>query len=212
MVTRRHVSIFTSIGLLSLLLTQFQNCGPAPVGPQGQSHSGEIRTIDDWNKAEIQFVSEDVQVHDEAAVTGVGGLCNRSHTGAKLRWAIWAGQQTSAPLLSGESPCKNGQFSVTLDELPNMVCGVKHLLVVEGDWGASTFTHVLRRCQPLVSEEIAAPQESPAGTVCSLEYQPAHIEGSDPCTQVCYRDDKVVLSQAVPNIQCSGIAAKLAGP
>jgi hypothetical protein len=211
MVSRRNVSILTSLAIAALLLTQFQNCAPAKAIDAGSIAGGEVRTIEDWNKAEIQFFSPEVQVHDEAEATGVGGLCNRSHTGAKLRWAIWAGQKTEAPLLAGLSECKGGSFNVDLAELPNMVCGVKHLLVVEGEWGASTFTHVLRRCQPLASEFVAAPNDAPVGTQCSLEYQPGNDDG-DPCSQVCYRDNKVVFSRAMPASQCSSIAAKLAGP
>lgn len=210
MVSRRNVSIFTSLAIATLLLTQFQNCAPAQIDGVQNVQSGEVRTIEDWNKAEIQFLSPEVQVHDEALTTGVGGLCNRSHSGAHLRWAIWAGQKTNTPLLAGDSECKGGSFSVNIDELPNLVCGVKHLLVVEGEWGASTFTHVLRRCQPLASELVAVPSEAPAGTQCSLEYQPGSEDG-DPCSQVCYRDNKVVMNLAVPSTRCSGIAAKLAG-
>ena len=212
MVSQRNVSIFTSVAIVTLLLTQFQNCAPATVSEGSNAQSGEVRVIEDWNKAEIQFYSNEVQVHDEAEATGVGGLCNRNHNGAQVRWAIWAGQKTNAPLLSGLSTCAGGSFNVGLDQLPNLVCGVKHLLVAEGDWGASTFTHVLRRCQPLAAEFVAAPSEAPTGTQCSLEYQLAASEEVDPCTQVCYRDNKVVLSRAVPAAQCSSIAAKLAGP
>lgn len=211
MVQRRHVFIFTSVAMTSLLLFQFQNCAPPSSAITEHSSGGDARLIEDFNKAEIQFVSDDVQVHDEAAVTGVDGMCNRSHNNARLRWAISMDQQKGQPLLAGESRCKAGQFSVQLSDLPNMVCGVKHLLVVEGEWGASTFTHVLRRCQPLAAETVDAPQDSPVGTLCSLEYQPASDSGSA-CTQVCYRDDKVVLSQPIGTEHCSGIAAKLAGP
>lgn len=211
MVSQRNVSILTSIAVVTLLLTQFQNCAPAEISVAQSAGSGEVRTIEDWNKTEIQFLSPEVQVHDEALNTGVGGLCNRSYSGARLRWAIWAGQKTSSPLLAGESECKGGSFNVDLEELPNLVCGVKHLLVVEGEWGASTFTHVLRRCQPLASELVSAPAEAPQGTLCSLEYQPGTDDGA-PCAQVCYRDNKVVFNRPLETTQCSGIAAKLAGP
>lgn len=194
------------------MLTQFQNCAPATNSQQASSSvGGEERIVDEWNKAEIQFVSPDVQVHDEAVAAGIDGLCNREHNGASLRWAIWAGDRSSAPVMAGASSCNMGQFQITVEQLPDMVCGVKHLLVVEGDWGGSTFTHVSRRCQPLAAESVAPPENSPMGTVCSLEYTPATEEAA-PCTQVCYREDKLVSSQPVEKAQCSGIAAKLAGP
>lgn len=172
---------------------------------------GDARVIEDFNKAEIQFISDDVQVHDEAAQTDVDGLCNRSRNNAGLKWAIYASDKDTKPLVIGESKCERGQFDVKLEGLPDMVCGVKHLLVVEGDWGASTFTHLSRRCQPLAAEIVAAPQDSPVGTTCSLEYQASTEDGSN-CSQVCYRGDKVVMNFPVPAQQCSGIMAKLAGP
>ncbi len=208
---KRYVLTITSLAMTSLLLFQFQNCAPAGsvTASTGVGSVGDARLIEDFNKAEIQFVSDEVQVHDEAAATGIDGLCNRSHNNAKLRWAIMGDEEGMKPLVTGQSKCERGQFNVELSDLPNIVCGVNHLLVVEGEWGASTFTHVMRRCQPLAAESVAAPQDSPAGTVCSIEYQAAT---RDSCTQVCYRDDKVVLTQPVGAEHCSGIAAKLAGP
>src|SRR5688572_24199330 len=140
---RRYVLSLTIVALTAALLFQFQNCAPAT--PASQAGDSDVRLIEDFSKSEIQFVSEDVQVHDEASTTGVGGLCNRSRNGARLRWAISVTEQAGRPLVAGEAECRSGQFSVRLEDLPNMVCGVKHLLVVEGEWGASTFTHILRR-------------------------------------------------------------------
>lgn len=211
MVRKRHVYILTSLAITSLILTQFQNCAPPSSSGTTAASGGEERIVDDWNKTEIQFASPEVQVHDEAVVAGIDGMCTRQHNGASLRWAVWTGDRSGAPIMGGASSCKSGRFEVKVEQLPDMVCGVKHLLVVEGDWGGSTFTHIVRRCQPLATESVAAPESSPAGTVCSLEYSPASEAGAN-CMQVCYRDDKMVLSQPVEKSQCSGIAAKLAGP
>lgn len=167
--------------------------------------------VDEWNKSEIQFISEDVQIHDQAAATAVGGLCNRSRSGSHLKWALLSGEQNSKPLAGGESDCHMGNFEVELANLDELDCGVPHLLAVEGEWGGSTYTHVIRRCQPLASEAVAAPSNSPMGTSCELEYSAASLE-QNPCTQVCYRDNKVVMIGAVAPEMCSSLAAKLAGP
>lgn len=212
MITQRHVLTITSVAITSLLLFNFQNCAPAgnSLGA-GTGATGDARIVDDFSKAEIQFVSEDVQVHDEAAQTEVDGLCNRSHNNARLKWAIYEGENQMKPVQAGESQCARGQFEVALSDLNGLECGRRHLLVVEGEWGASTFTHLSRRCQPLAAEEVEAPQDSPIGTTCSVEIQSNTINGSN-CTQVCYRGDKVVMSQPVENSMCSNIAAKVAGP
>jgi hypothetical protein len=209
---RRHLLTFTSIAITSLLLFNFQNCAPAGSSMGvGTGTTGDARIVDDFNKAEIQFVSDDVQVHDEAVKTDIDGLCNRSHNNAKLKWAIYDGENQLRPIAVGESQCGRGQFAVILTDLPDIECGIKHLLVVEGEWGASTFTHLSRRCQPQAMEEIEAPQDSPIGTTCAVEYQSTAISGSN-CTQVCYRGDKVVMTQKVDNSMCSNIAPKVAGP
>ena len=212
MANRRHVSIFACIAMTTLILTQFQNCGPANIAAAPATEpGGEMRTIDDWNKTEIQFVANEVQIHDEAIEAGVEGLCNRRHNGAQLRWAVYADKRSATPMLAGQASCASGQFNVQMAGLENLVCGVKHLLVVEGDWGGSTYTNLLHRCQPLASELLSGEAGLPGGTECSLEYQVASDEGSS-CNQVCYRANKVVMNRAMPAAQCAGIAAKLAGP
>ena len=164
-----------------------------------------VRLVDDFAKAEIQFVSTDVQIHDEALFTVVRGLCGRQHNGARLTWSV------SASELKGIATCQSGQFGVHLSQLDDMVCGVEHLLVVDADWGASTFTRVFRRCQPLATELIVAPEGSPGGTQCALEYNPDG-EAAATCAKSCYRDDKLVFAIPVELEQCSGLVTQLAGP
>lgn len=169
-----------------------------------------MRIVDDLNKAELQFVAPNIQVHDEASNASLSGLCSRTHNGATLHWSIRPSGSFSGPaLVSGTASCARGQFGVQVAGMDDMVCGVDHLLTVEGDWGGSTFTHVSKRCQPLASEASAAPEGSPFGTECEIEYQPA---GGEACTLVCYREQKVVLSKPIEVQSCSGLAARLAGP
>jgi hypothetical protein len=214
MMSRRNVFTALLVFWASLVLTQFQNCAPAGNSASASAGTsaggGNISIVDDLNKAELQFAQQSIQIHDEVSDASLTGLCSRLHNGAGLRWSIRSGGDASGEaLVSGTATCSRGQFGVRVEGLEDMVCGVDHLLVVEGDWGGSTFTHVSKRCQPLASEASAAPEGSPFGTECELEYQPA---GGDPCTLVCYREQKVVLSKAVEAAQCSGLAARLAGP
>lgn len=213
MMSRRHVFTFSATLGVLLMMTQFQNCGPAAQsGARGASssgsHSADARLVEDFNKVEIQFATAGVQLHDEASEADVSGLCNRSHNGAVLKWTIWAG--TGQPLLKGESTCAAGGFDLQLEHLDQVICGVDHQLLVEGDWGGSAFTHLVRRCQPLASEPLpAVAANQPAGTTCALEYVPS---GDEPCSQVCYRQGQVMSQVTVERVQCSGLAAKLAGP
>lgn len=209
--SKRNVSIL-GISILSLtVLSQFQNCAPAgPPSSQAQSEThSDARLIEDFNKAQIQFVANEVQVHDEANSVALTGLCNRAHNGSQLKWTIWASQGSA--LLKGEGSCSGGQFVLNMDHLSQMVCGVEHQLVVEGDWGGSAFTHVLKRCQPLISEEVAADEGAPLNTNCAIEYVPTE-DAVQPCSKVCYRQGLVVSQIFVEPQMCATLTAKLTGP
>lgn len=194
------------------MLSQFQNCAP-PAAQQtaGSASPGTVvGIVDNLNKSTIQFVSPEAQIQDEAMSADISGLCARDRDGAGLKWAVYDEQNMRRPLAIGSSSCNHGQFSVNLAQLDQYVCGVNHMLVVEGDWGASTMAHFSRRCQPLISVEEAAPEAMPYGTTCSLEYSPASA-ADQPCLRVCYRSNQVVFSQPLDVTQCSSLAASLAG-
>src|SRR5262245_33718277 len=105
----RNVSILSFAAVMGIMLFNFQNCAPAITNAvQGKDPTdAEVRIIDDWNKSEIQFVQDSVQVHDEAVAAGVGGLCNRQHNGAKLKWALWTDSDSNRPLMAGDSSCQS---------------------------------------------------------------------------------------------------------
>lgn len=210
---KRYVSIFSLTVLTALTLFNFQNCAPAAPEISGKSGPFDpaVRIVDDWSKTEIQFATESVQIQDEAESAIVGGLCNRTRNGAHLKWALQTDDLSVPALLSGEGSCQSGQFSFVVDHLENIVCGIPHRLVVEGDWGGFAVSQFEKRCQPLASEAMEAPASSPPGTECSLEYSPSSGQ-SNSCSQVCYRESKVVSSVTVDAGQCSSLVQKLASP
>lgn len=173
--------------------------------------NSQIRLIDDMNSAQLQFASPQIEVQDEVSTANIDGLCNSSHNGAHLRWSIWSGTDASQPLATGDGSCAGGQFNLAMTGLDQLVCGVDHVIQVEGDWGGSAEAQLVRHCQPLASQPVAAPTDSPMGTSCFLEYSPA-TEAEQPCLQVCYRDSLLVYEQPADVSQCSGLAAGLAGP
>jgi hypothetical protein len=210
MMRKRNVYILTFAVLPIFVLLAFQNCGQTSEMTQG-SIDREVRVVDEWNKVEIQFADNSLQVHDEAESTGVTGLCSRSHNGAQLRWALWGDEPAGTPLLQGGGVCKSGQFFLQIERLDQVVCGIRHRLVVEGDWGGKAAADFEKRCQPLASEYVAAPESSPAGTDCSIEYVPGGDSGSS-CAQVCYRGGIVVFNVSIDPLRCSGLVQKLASP
>jgi hypothetical protein len=204
MLSRRNVFTSFSLILTALLLFNFQNCAPAGTSASSGA-SSEVRIVDDLNKVELQFPAPGVQVHSDAVFTAVSGLCNRTHNGAHLRWAVMPASGSSVrPLFTGEAECLSGQFAVKFDAFDQLQCEVQHTLVLEGDWGGSAFTSISRRCPALASKELDG-AEIP-GTFCSLE-----LRAGNACSRVCYRDQKVVLVESKEASACSGMSSGLAG-
>ncbi|MGE0527171.1 MAG: hypothetical protein AB7G93_20660 [Bdellovibrionales bacterium] len=203
MVSRRYVLIPTILSLGFLLLIQFQNCAPANSIPSNATSGSQVRIVDEWNKVGIQFVFPTIELHDEAVSAELTGVCNREHSGKLFVW--------TAGTMGGTGMCRAGGFSLSLQDLDQIVCGVEHLVTVEASWGESTFTYVVKRCQPLASQPVQSPAGSPYGTSCALEYALGAEEATSPCSQVCYREQKVVSNIPVDASQCAGIAAQLAG-
>ncbi len=209
LLSHRNVVSALSVLAVGFILTQFQNCAPpGKVTGDSPANEGSVRLVDDLNKTEIQFSSLETEIEDSASATGVTGLCNREHNGAQLKWSVWDSDDGKLPLAAGQAKCSGGQFSVPLDQLDQFVCGIPHLLVVEGDWGGSTHAYFSRRCQPLAAQLIQVDGQ-PAGTECALEYSAATDSGAT-CAQVCYRDSKVVSKNAVAASRCSSLVSQLA--
>lgn len=131
--------------MMATILLNFQNCAPA-VAPEA-SVDGEVRIIDDWSKAEIQFATTGVVVDEEESSAIVSGLCNRKYNRSQLRWAVWL-SDGSRMILIGDSECRSGQFAFDVSNLATLDCGV-HRLVVEGDWGGTAYTQLEKVCQSM---------------------------------------------------------------
>lgn len=209
MLSRRYVSILTILGLTSVVLFQFQNCAPVQPSATASNGGGDARIVDEYNKAEIQFVEESIQVREDVDTAEVNGLCARAHNGSPLNWVLWA--SSGEVLARGESHCGAGGFNLRLESLNQAVCGVSYQLIIEGDWGGSASANLIQRCQPLASEIVSSANGAPYGTECALEYVPSG-ESQSPCKQVCYRSQILVSEVPVEAALCSGLAARLAGP
>jgi len=208
LIMNKRRNVITIVSLLGFLLIGFQNCAPSK-GGGASSDSANVGVIEDQNKSTLQFVSPTIDVQSEVSSTDLSGFCSRIHGEAHLNWAIWSNQKSEHPVMSGTAQCKSGQFAINVDQLDQMPCGERHVIMVQGDWGGSTHAYVSRRCFPLASQVEPAPAGSPYGTQCAREYV-SSSEGS--CRRICYRDSKVVFDQAIESSQCSDLMAKVAGP
>src|SRR4051812_35316750 len=103
MLSQRYVSLFCLLAIASALLFHFQNCAPVKPSGSNTSRGSDARLIDDYNKSEIQFVTSEVQLRDEAITAEVTGMCNHSRNGAALKWSLWT--SSGEVLTGGESLC-----------------------------------------------------------------------------------------------------------
>ena len=213
MKSRKNVLTTVSLVALTAIFAQFQNCAPAgTAGPE--VGDAPVMISDDVHNKSIQFVSQSVEVQDGIQSAVIAGLCNRMHNSAKLSWTVLSvGSQgaQAAAVFTGESQCERGQFGIVLNSMHELECGTEHILSVHGEWGGATSARVVRRCQALASQPMSAPEGSPYGTECALEYLPGSEDGAN-CNQVCYRDHKVVFKKSLASDQCSGLIERLAGP
>ena len=210
MITKRHISAVSLSAILGLCLTQFQNCAPARAVSAADATTDytDARVGVDARSTDLMFALSKVEVRDDASSASVGGLCDRAHDGAGLKMSVVDG---AAAVQTAEGSCVRGQFQIQLADLGDMVCGVPHQLVVEGEWGASASVKLVRRCQPVISQVVDA-ADSPYGTSCELEYSPAVSAEGSTCQRICYRQDQVINSTAVDAASCAAMATQLAGP
>jgi hypothetical protein len=198
----KHIVLFLSLFGIPTLLLGFQNCAPTKSVSGNSVSGGTVGIADDFNKTALQFVTPEIDVQSDVDATSLSGFCERAHDNSQLSWAIWSDQRSASPVLSGQASCRSGQFSLQVDQMDQLPCGTDHIVMVQGDWGGSTYAHVIRRCVPLASEAMAPPSDSPYGTECALEYNSGQ---NFSCNRVCYRDNKVVLNQALDLNQCSSL-------
>jgi hypothetical protein len=203
---RRYVLSSIVFIFLPILLMGFQNCAPSGIN-SSTAADGTVHLVDGTNK-QLQFVTAEVQVQDEAAAVTVDGFCNSTNDGAGLQWSLTSDSGTI--LLSGTSACRSGEFVLNLQGLDNVVCGVAQTLVVQTSSGATGSSNFTRRCQPVASVPVPTPVDSPVGTQCELDYTPG--DGADAqCVQVCYRASILVSLQDLDVSQCSSVKASMAG-
>ncbi len=205
MKSQKNVYTLSSILLIAALLTQFQNCGSTSAGSSAQSHTSDTtQLIDEYSKSELQFVLDEVEVIDGVQSTTIDGFCSRARTGLMIQWRLFEESHMNSPVArEGELKCKSGQFSAPLEGVDALTCGEAHLILVEGEWGVSSFARVTVRCEPPLRKWLNTDSENlPYGTSCALESRPSS-SGPEVCQKICVRADKVVYKENLEASSCS---------
>jgi len=209
-VRRRLFSIASMLGLSALVLSQFQNCAPAGQLSSEDSAS-RVKVVDDFNKAQIRFGTEDIEVGDVSSMAEINGQCHHQFNGSVIQWSIWS--ETGDPVVSGETECKGGQFHVRLEDLEQFVCGEGHQLAVQAEGIGTASVTFIRRCPPIASRPVEVRNQTPYGTYCAIEYSRVPVLGREsPCSRVCYRENVIMSQTPEEDAACSAMIADLAGP
>lgn len=148
MYVRRLINSAVCIGFLSIVLSQFQSCGPMndPNFYSQENIDGEVRIIDRWADQQLEFAQALVMVSEESE-TSVKGLCIGAESGEPLQWEIIenAGQQTLID--KGVVDCERGEFSVDLFDVAQLKCDVEYQVFAQkANGGSAASTFLMRQC------------------------------------------------------------------
>lgn len=128
---QRWPKFIGSVVLLTVILTQYQNCAPA--GPGVDSEGNLVQTssladiiVDSTTPFKLQFNEKSIQLPVASSDLEAHGTCLESQEGATLRWELYdAGDEV---VHDGYVDCVDGGFTVALSDLSSMSCGEEYLL------------------------------------------------------------------------------------
>ena len=96
--------------ILSLMLTQFQNCAPAQSGLIPASE--EVRIVDRWSPAKLQFFASSYFVGQNVDSVNIEGLCQADVVDWEITKVHEGGQIELID--SGRADCDSGRFVVAV--------------------------------------------------------------------------------------------------
>jgi hypothetical protein len=116
----RNLGVLGAVGVL--MLTQFQNCAPAPGGASGAAEqSSPVGVINPVNgTSALRFQFEKVQVTDKVQSAVLDGECERIAEGTIVGWDV---QDESGSKSGGTVQCDRGRFQVEIDPKQELECG-----------------------------------------------------------------------------------------
>ncbi len=116
---RRRWSALIVIGS-AMVLSQFQNCAPAPTSGLNGAAPGEgseVRIVDRWYAEKISFMASTYYVEPDVTSVNIEGLCNDEAGSGAVEWQAVhhdASMGADEVLSAGVSSCEGGGFDVQL--------------------------------------------------------------------------------------------------
>lgn len=133
---RKWFGLGSSIFLLLIVATQFQNCAPAPSasefgtqinGNGFGSIDGAVDTIDDaTTTTALAFNEKSIEVLGDASDLEAHGTCFEEQNGATLRWDLI--DPIDGIVKGGFADCSFGNFTVAISDLQDIACNQEYMI------------------------------------------------------------------------------------
>lgn len=199
----RYWNVFLAILLLTLMLTQYQNCAlktpsNASSDPSPPETMANVQIVQDLSANEVAFVQTHVDVFDAAHAIIIDGLCAGT-ADPNLNWLLKS--PSGQVQQSGQTTCGAGAFSVSLQKISEWPCGSNETLTVAPKNSVGASLVISRKCAPALAKQLTASNDGK--DQCYIE-----LEGSNPvqCRSVCYHSMQVVLARDLSAAECSDLS------
>ena len=130
---RKLVGVSSCITVMTLMLTNFQNCAPPQVASEA-IEDYEIRIVEDWTENKLRFMQSELTVKSDSNAVSIYGLCDRKADGE--HYDITLSNANNDVIFIGDSICNGGGFEVTLElDSEPLECDSDYSLFVSDEIG-----------------------------------------------------------------------------
>ncbi|MEZ4871573.1 MAG: hypothetical protein R2827_04855 [Bdellovibrionales bacterium] len=144
----RHMrGAITTIGLTSLLLFGFQNCGEQPTSDDFVvNEDGTVQIVDQWGPENVSFFEKSVEVDAAEKDVDILGYCHRNRQGESLKWVVVEEQNGLEVLVEGSAFCERAGFNMKISAVDRLDCRSSYEVYIESDDGSEDMMRLHRRC------------------------------------------------------------------
>jgi hypothetical protein len=142
----RHLAVLLVLSVF--MVTQYQNCAPAPGMSAGQNpfSDGPVHVINPVTTDNaVQFGQESVKVGAQENSASTVGYCREDQVGATIRWELRNSDQSV--ITDGYAEClSGGVFNVEISPMLSLDCGTPYSLVALLGVSESNAVEISRNC------------------------------------------------------------------
>ncbi len=188
---KRKWSILAVVGLMTIVLTQYQNCA---MNTPTNSSTQNVKIVEELAQQKVAFLSTKFEVYDSAKSVLLNGLC------AKAQQISWSVQQDDKMIEGGVSDCVSGSFQIELKALAKYPCSRILKLQSAASKDTNQNLEVVRLCSPTMAEQVSISQDG--ADICYKELRNSEWTSSvtgqqaTTCETVCYHNQIVAIRRA----------------